>query len=459
MRASWSQWRHGVMSPPAIGYALAAMPPRSPAPSARSADDLLAEGHAGLARRRPQEAFAAFQRALALDGSHPGAWHGLGLAYLALGQREVGLGLLRKAVDARPRHARWRRDLAQALIAGGTSAQAREQLEAAVDLEPGDAGAWRDLAALCLHLGDLDAAEARYRTAATLASERADLHEALARLAWRRGRVDEALAHAARAIALQPSLAHQLIIGHVRPATTAPMPRATPAQLRAPTGAQAAALEAAIAARDIHVLDDVLADPHGHRTWALGQWAGQAALDGRANFPGAQTPAQPCDALMQRIADALGRPLKWNSIDQGAIRLSRADDRARCDIHVDHQSAADTYAGVLYLTLPEHARGGTSFWRHRATGWERRPDAATLAAAGYPRFVDFERRWIPVDRTLAFADWQARRGADWQWLFELPMRFNRLVVYRSDFFHSISDLFGHGPDDGRLVQLLYFEAA
>ncbi len=400
------------MSPPAIGYALAAMPPRSPAPSARSADDLLAEGHAGLARRRPQEAFAAFQRALALDGSHPGAWHGLGLAYLALGQREVGLGLLRKAVDARPRHARWRRDLAQALIAGGTSAQAREQLEAAVDLEPGDAGAWRDLAALCLHLGDLDAAEARYRTAATLASERADLHEALARLAWRRGRVDEALAHAARAIA-----------------------------------------------RDIHVLDDVLADPHGHRTWALGQWAGQAALDGRANFPGAQTPAQPCDALMQRIADALGRPLKWNSIDQGAIRLSRADDRARCDIHVDHQSAADTYAGVLYLTLPEHARGGTSFWRHRATGWERRPDAATLAAAGYPRFVDFERRWIPVDRTLAFADWQARRGADWQWLFELPMRFNRLVVYRSDFFHSISDLFGHGPDDGRLVQLLYFEAA
>ena len=38
------------------------------------------------------------------------------------------------------------------------------------------------------------------------------------------------------------------------------------------------------------------------------------------------------------------------------------------------------------------------------------------------------------------------------------MRFNRLVVFRSDFFHAITELFGDRAENGRLVQLLHFEA-
>jgi hypothetical protein len=39
----------------------------------------------------------------------------------------------------------------------------------------------------------------------------------------------------------------------------------------------------------------------------------------------------------------------------------------------------------------------------------------------------------------------------------VPMRHNRMVIYRGDFFHSIGEVFGSKMDDGRLVQLFFFE--
>ena len=58
-----------------------------------------------------------------------------------------------------------------------------------------------------------------------------------------------------------------------------------------------------------------------------------------------------------------------------------------------------------------------------------------------------------------FAQWLRERDEAWEWLFEVPMRFNRLIIFRSDFFHAITELFGDRPENGRLVQLLHFEAA
>jgi len=176
------------------------------------------------------------------------------------------------------------------------------------------------------------------------------------------------------------------------------------------------------------------------------------------NFPGIQTGAQECSAIMQRIADALGCDLKWDSPDNGAFRLSSAADTARCDIHVDSDAGNDSYAAVLYLSLPEHCSGGTGFWRHRETGWERRPSAEQLAALGYASFLDFERRWIPVGRQQPFAELRKQRAQAWDCVFEIPMRFNRMIVYRSDFFHAIGELFGDRPENARLVQLFYFQA-
>ncbi len=64
---------------------------------------------------------------------------------------------------------------------------------------------------------------------------------------------------------------------------------------------------------------------------------------------------------------------------------------------------------------------------------------------------------MPVSQVLPFEQWRQRRNAAWDLLFEIPIRFNRLIVYRSDFFHSISELFGDSAENGRLVQLFHFE--
>jgi hypothetical protein len=124
---------------------------------------------------------------------------------------------------------------------------------------------------------------------------------------------------------------------------------------------------------------------------------------------------------------------------------------------VDNPTLPHIYGSVLHLTLPEHCSGGTSFYRHRGSGWARRPDAATLRAAGYALFLDFQKRNLPPNRRQTFAEWKGQRDATWELLFEVPTRFNRLVVFRSDFFHAISGLYGDQLANGRLVQLYHFE--
>ncbi len=39
----------------------------------------------------------------------------------------------------------------------------------------------------------------------------------------------------------------------------------------------------------------------------------------------------------------------------------------------------------------------------------------------------------------------------------VPMRFNRLILYRPWSWHSAGEAFGSGLDDGRLIQLVAFQ--
>jgi hypothetical protein len=59
---------------------------------------------------------------------------------------------------------------------------------------------------------------------------------------------------------------------------------------------------------------------------------------------------------------------------------------------------------------------------------------------------------------MSFAAWVEQRGGLWEPVIEVPMRFNRLVIFRSDFYHAVTELFGTTIDNGRLVQLFHFEA-
>ncbi|MBI3229868.1 MAG: hypothetical protein HYZ45_06725 [Burkholderiales bacterium] len=209
---------------------------------------------------------------------------------------------------------------------------------------------------------------------------------------------------------------------------------------------------------DLHVIDNFLPDPLHHRQQILRlpfhalRYAGQ-------NYPGRQTDGQECSYLMAAIAHIMGKPIKFISPDNGSCRISLQDSVARSDIHVDNETGDSfrQYAGVLFLNLPEQCKGGTMFWRHRETGWVRRHDDDTVHAAGFANFKSFQQQFLPHNLHASQFNELMTRRADWEMILQLPMVFNRLLIYRGDFFHSIGEVFGSKMDDGRLVQLFFFE--
>jgi hypothetical protein len=132
----------------------------------------------------------------------------------------------------------------------------------------------------------------------------------------------------------------------------------------------------------------------------------------------------------------------------GHFRIALQDDLPRQDVHID---PGRDWAGVLYLALPEHCRGGTSFWRHKEFGVERLPlhdeEARNLG------FRDREH----MRETITEHD-SLDRGK-WEHTLTVPMRFNRLILFRSWLWHSHAENFGDSIDNGRLIQLFFFDFA
>jgi hypothetical protein len=50
----------------------------------------------------------------------------------------------------------------------------------------------------------------------------------------------------------------------------------------------------------------------------------------------------------------------------------------------------------------------------------------------------------------------AKDLSKWEKVMTLPMRFNRLVLFRPWLWHSATAGFGTTPEDGRLIQGLFF---
>jgi hypothetical protein len=195
------------------------------------------------------------------------------------------------------------------------------------------------------------------------------------------------------------------------------------------------------------MMDSFLADPHEARRQALGLDYEPGA--GGTNYPGrvSETPL-PITGLEDFVSRTLGqRVVPAPGTLHGHFRLTLGNDKGLSGVHVDPAF----YSGILYLSLPEHCRGGTDFFRHRRTGLERVPaTAAELAAAGYGDVNDAIEDVVNRDTT---------KPAKWERVFSAPMRFNRLILFSPWMFHNAAKGFGTGPADGRLVQLMFFHAA
>ena len=149
------------------------------------------------------------------------------------------------------------------------------------------------------------------------------------------------------------------------------------------------------------------------------------------------------------ISWAVGEPLT-GAADRahGAFRLALAGDTGRFNVHVD---VGVDWSGVLFLTLPEHCRGGTSFMRHRRFGTDHAPlTRAELAIYGV------DNPDAALDRVLG----QDSNDPDkWETVMTVPMRFNRLVLFRPLMWHAAGEGFGDSFENGRLVQLFFLRRA
>ena len=133
--------------------------------------------------------------------------------------------------------------------------------------------------------------------------------------------------------------------------------------------------------------------------------------------------------------------------NNGYFRISLEKDSFRQDVHVDPNWE---FGAVCYMNPPEQCieEGGTSFWKHNKTGMEY-----------CPRTPEIAKLWGHSDEKEAW--WTTVYGeglerSKWTRYLLSPMKYNRMVVFRSDLWHSHSYNFGDCFENGRLVQLFFF---
>ena len=214
-------------------------------------------------------------------------------------------------------------------------------------------------------------------------------------------------------------------------------------QVRADCKAGAGRLSGGAMPTSFIVIDDFLEDPGNVRNLALGldypeqsgNYAGRNSLQ-RLDLPG----------LADYVSQVTGEPLKPVEPLQshGKCRLTLASDPKNARVHVDDSQ----WSGILYLSRPQDCRGGTRFFRHKATGTDRAPiNDAEAQAMGYANVAE-------ACNTILARD--SLRPAAWEKTFEVPMRFNRLVLLRPWFWHTSCPGFGTSIENGRLIQVMFF---
>lgn len=173
------------------------------------------------------------------------------------------------------------------------------------------------------------------------------------------------------------------------------------------------------------IAEDFYDNPDEVRAFALSQ-----PFDVVGNYPGARTKPFMNDSMKTTISRLVGPTAgpvtNWyeESGFTGAFQLCTAADRTW--IHAD---SFNTWAGVCYLTPNAPLSGGTSLYRHKATGHHEKIDA----------------------------DYESYDYTKWEVVDRIGNVYNRIVLYRGNLFHASVDYFGSNMQDGRLFQTFFFD--
>lgn len=184
------------------------------------------------------------------------------------------------------------------------------------------------------------------------------------------------------------------------------------------------------------ITDDFYQDPDQVRQYALNQ---EFSVYG--NYPGQRTRPVFYDSLKNSIQyivqQAGGKITQFEEFDYTtAFQYTTAKDSSW--IHSDQTTM---WAGVCYLTPNAPLTAGTALYKHKETGLYRtalKPDGSYDSELMDKIYVD------------------SRNLSKWEMVDVVGNKYNRLVLYRGDLFHSSLDYFGTNQYDGRLFQTFFF---
>jgi hypothetical protein len=174
------------------------------------------------------------------------------------------------------------------------------------------------------------------------------------------------------------------------------------------------------------IVDDFYPSPDTVRNYAL-----QQPFEIKGNFPGARTKPYLSDDVKAAIGwnmSFAGGVTDWfeHANCTGCFQITTASDRTW--IHSDFYNK---WAGVLYLTPDAPYTSGTAFYKHKSTG-------------EHSRVTD---------------DHESYDYTKWDQYDTIGNRYNRLILFRADMFHASVDYFGKDLNDGRLIQVFFFNTA
>jgi len=195
------------------------------------------------------------------------------------------------------------------------------------------------------------------------------------------------------------------------------------------------------------VVDEFYPDPVEVRRMALASDYPETSAP--RTYPGRNSDRKYMPPGLDEVVSRLvGSPVAGNldpNAGHGGFRITLAGEPSRYLVHVDPPLL--TWVGVIYLNPPEQCRGGTAFFRHKGLNSDRTP------------LTEDELRAYGPASMAALMQQDGNDPAKWEHLMTVPMRFNRLILYRPWLWHSSGEAFGTTRETGRLIQLVGFRDA
>lgn len=193
------------------------------------------------------------------------------------------------------------------------------------------------------------------------------------------------------------------------------------------------------------IIDDFFDDPLRVRNQALSMT--YPPRPPKAAYPGRNADkALPLPGLDQLASTIVHERVKAADYASHCVpRIALEGDVATSNVHIDFNH----WSAIVYLSLDEDCRDGTHFYRHRETGLDRAPVFPGEAeAAGFSSSRGCVKSILDAD---------GARPDAWEGLMTIPMKFNRLAMFRGYLWHDAGHSFGATPETGRLILPFFFE--